>query len=93
MVCSIADRRAAGRPIVASDLPAMREVLTPDVHAILVEPGSARALADGLRRVLSDADLGSRLAAAAATAATGYTWHRRGERLEAVLAEVTGGGS
>ncbi len=44
---------AAGRPIVATDLPAMREVLTPDVNALLVVPGSAPALSAGIRRVLS----------------------------------------
>jgi glycosyltransferase involved in cell wall biosynthesis len=82
---------AAGRPIVASDLPAVREVLTPDVHAILVAPGSAPALADGIRRVLSDRGLAARIAAAAATAALDYTWDRRGERLTALLAGVTGG--
>jgi glycosyltransferase involved in cell wall biosynthesis len=81
---------AAGRPIVASDLPAMREVLTPDVHAVLVEPGSAPALAAGIRRVLSDPDLSVRLAGAAATSALNYTWDRRAERLEALLAEVAG---
>ena len=34
---------AAGRPIVASDLPALREVLSPDENAVLVTPGSAPA--------------------------------------------------
>ncbi len=82
---------AAGRPIVASDLPAIREVLTPDVHAVLVAPGNAAALAAGIRRVLSDPALGARLGSAAASAALDYTWDRRAERLEAVLLDVTGG--
>jgi glycosyltransferase involved in cell wall biosynthesis len=81
---------AAGRPIVASDLPAMREVLTPDVHAVLVPPGSARALSAGIRRVLSDPAFGARIAEASATAVTDYTWDRRGERLETLLVEVMG---
>ena len=82
---------AAGRPIVASDLPAMREVLTPDVHALLVPPGSAAALAEGIRRILSDRGLGERLASAAAAAVEHYTWDCRATRLEALLAAVTGG--
>ena len=45
---------AAGRPIVASDLPALREVLTPDADAVLVAPGNAGALAAGIRRVVTD---------------------------------------
>jgi glycosyltransferase involved in cell wall biosynthesis len=82
---------AAGRPIVASDLPAIREVLTPDVHALLVAPGSAAALAAGIRRLLSDPVLGAQLGAAAAIAALDYTWDRRAERLEALLHDVTSG--
>ncbi len=38
---------AAGRPIVASDLAAIREVLRDEENALLVEPGSAAALAGG----------------------------------------------
>jgi glycosyltransferase involved in cell wall biosynthesis len=82
---------AAGRPIVASDLPALREVLTPDVHAVLVPPGHPLALAGGIRRVLSDPAFGARLGSAAAAAALEYTWDRRAERLEALLDSVTGG--
>jgi glycosyltransferase involved in cell wall biosynthesis len=82
---------SARRPIVASDLPSIREVLTPDVHAVLVSPGSAAALADGIRRILADRGLGERLASAAAAAAADYTWDRRAIRLEALLAAVTDG--
>ena len=53
---------AAGRPIVASDLPAIREVLTPTSNAVLVAPGDAAALAAGIRRVLADPALAARLA-------------------------------
>jgi glycosyltransferase involved in cell wall biosynthesis len=82
---------AAGRPIVASDLPAIREVITPDVHAVLVTPGSAAALADGIRRVLADPEMAARIGAAAAAAAADFTWDRRAERLEAVLRAASGG--
>ena len=81
---------AARRPIVATDLPAMREVLTPNVNAILVVPGSAPALSAGIRRVLSDPELAVRLSEAAATAVLDYTWDRRAERLEALLGSVVG---
>ena len=81
---------AARRPIVATDLPAMREVLTPDVHAIFVVPGSAPALSAGIRRVLSDPELAVRLSETAVTAVLDYTWDRRAERLEALLGSVVG---
>ena len=75
---------------MATDLPAMREVLTPDVHAIFVVPGSAPALSAGIRRVLSDPELAVRLSETAATAVLDYTWDRRAERLEALLGSVVG---
>ena len=56
---------ASGRPIVASDLPALREVLRPDDNAVLVEAGDPEALASGLARVLGDPALAARLAAQA----------------------------
>jgi len=80
---------AAGRAIVASDLPAIREILRNNETALLVEPGSAAALADGIRRLLDDRALAARLAQAALDAAPAYSWGRRAERLEALLASVT----
>jgi glycosyltransferase involved in cell wall biosynthesis len=79
---------ASGRPLVASDLPALREVLRPDDNAVLVAPGSINALAAGIRRVLEDAAFGARLAATARRDAAEYTWDKRAERLEAALASA-----
>jgi glycosyltransferase involved in cell wall biosynthesis len=82
---------ASGRPIVASDLPALREVLRPDENAVLVEAGNAGALAAGVARVLGDARLAARLAARAREDVRDWTWDKRAERVEALLALVTGG--
>ena len=81
---------ASGRPIVASDLPAFREVLRPDGNAVLVAPGDEAALADGIRRVVTDGALAARIAAQAKADVTGYSWDKRAERLEAVLAAAAG---
>ncbi|HUL51208.1 MAG TPA: glycosyltransferase [Candidatus Nitrosotalea sp.] len=43
---------AAGRPIVATNFPSVREVLRDGENAILVEPGSADSLRSGLVRAL-----------------------------------------
>ena len=56
---------AAGKAIVASNLPAIREVLTDERTALLVTPGDPEALAAGLRRLAADPDLRGRLADAA----------------------------
>jgi glycosyltransferase involved in cell wall biosynthesis len=52
---------AIGTPIVASDLPALREVL--DNAALLVRPQSADALAEAVDRLLDDRSLAGSLAA------------------------------
>ena len=79
---------AARRPIVATSLPAIREVLRDDEHALLVEPGDAGAMAAAIGRLLQDHALAERLARAAYAAAPQYTWARRAERIEALLTEM-----
>ena len=74
-----------GRPIVASDLPSIREVLTHGRSALLVAPGDASALAGALGRLRSDATLRATLGAGAAALAPRFTWDARAERLEAAL--------
>jgi glycosyltransferase involved in cell wall biosynthesis len=76
---------AAGRAIVASDLPAIREVLTDGADALLVPPGDAAALARALARLAADAPLAERLGRAAFDRAPEFSWDRRAERLEALF--------
>jgi glycosyltransferase involved in cell wall biosynthesis len=83
---------AAGRPIVASDLPSLREVLRHGENGWLVPPDEPTALAQGIRHVLADAGLAMRLAAAAREEVQSYTWDRRaGGILEFVKAHATVG--
>lgn len=79
---------AAGRPIVATDLPSIREVLRHEVNALLVAPGDAAAMAGAIERLIADPGLGARLAAAALDTAPEYSWSRRAERLERLLTDV-----
>jgi len=83
---------AAGRPIVASDLPSIREILRDGENALLVPPGNADALAAAIERLLSDAVLASTLARTALAEAPSYSWERRAERLEALFGEVVAAG-
>jgi glycosyltransferase involved in cell wall biosynthesis len=76
---------SAGRAIVASDLPALREILHDNVNALLVPAGDARALAGAIRRLAGDPPLASRLAQAAFDQAGRFGWDARAERLEPVL--------
>src|SRR4029077_13535157 len=61
-----------GKPIVASDLAPVREVLRDRGNACLVRPGDPEALAAGLRRVLADRAFAGRVARAAFDGAASY---------------------
>ena len=76
---------AAGRPVVASDLPAIREVLRDGENALLVEAGNAEALAAAIARLAADPALGERLARTAFDEAGRFGWDTRAAMLEAVL--------
>jgi glycosyltransferase involved in cell wall biosynthesis len=78
-----------GRPIVASDLPALREVLTHEETALLVPAGDPTALAGAVTRLMDDPALAASLAARARALAPAFTWSARAARLEAALAAAT----
>ena len=71
---------ASGVPIVASDLPSIREILN-DSNAVLVEPNSPDALARGITKVLNDPDLAKRISAQALEDVKQYSWDKRAERI------------
>ncbi len=78
---------ASGRPIVISDLPVLREVLRPDVDALMVTPEDPAALIVALGRLRDDPALGARLAASAlARARDEFTWAGRAGRILARFA-------
>lgn len=81
---------ASGRPIVASDLPSIREVLTDGENALLVPPGDPKTLAAAIERLLQDRTLGSRLAARAFEDVKSYSWHARAEKIGAFVRSLTG---
>ncbi len=68
---------AAGRPIVATDFPTIREVLTHEHNAILVEPDNAEGLQAGIQHVLCDPVLSERIAQQAQLDVEQYSWSNR----------------
>ena len=72
---------ASGRPIVASDLPSIREVLTHEENALLVPAGDPKALASAIERLLGDRELSGRLAARAFDDAKCFSWEARADKI------------
>jgi glycosyltransferase involved in cell wall biosynthesis len=83
---------AAGRPIVASDLPSIREILHDERDALLIAPGDATAFAAAIRRLIAEPETAGRMGRAAAALAPQYSWSRRAERLEALFTGVIASG-
>jgi glycosyltransferase involved in cell wall biosynthesis len=78
---------ASRRPIVASDLPSLREVLRDGENAILVEPDNPKALAEGIKKVLDDPDLARRISKQAYDEIGKYSWNERAKRIVNFLKE------
>ncbi len=76
---------AAGRAIVATDLPATHGILGDEVNALIVPPDDPERLAGAIARVLADPALAARLGAAAAAGAREHTWEKRAARILADL--------
>ena len=51
---AVIEAMAMGLPVVASDIPALREVVEEDRNALLTPPASAEDLADAMARLLDD---------------------------------------
>lgn len=76
---------ASGRPIVASRLAQLAEILAHERTALLVEPGDPAALAQALERLIEDPGLARRLGEQAqAQARAAHSWDAR---VAAILAD------
>jgi len=75
----------SGIPIVASDLPSIREVLH-EQNAVLVEPDNPEALAAGIHRALSDTQSAVTRATQARHDVERYAWGKRAQDIVSFLA-------
>lgn len=71
---------AAGKPIVASDLPSVRELVGED-SALLVTPDDPSALAQGIEELAQDVTLCKRLGVHARARSLAYSWSSRAKRV------------
>lgn len=76
---------AAGRPIIASDLPTIREVLEHERTALLVKPDDLDAWDHACERLRVDHDLACTLARNAQAEAVNYSWVARARGIAAAI--------
>ena len=79
---------AAGVPVVTSNASSLPEVAGD--AAILVDPKDPSEIAEGLRRVLSDPDLGALLRAAGLARVAGFTWEATARATTGVVHSAAG---
>jgi glycosyltransferase involved in cell wall biosynthesis len=72
---------ASGRPIIAHDIPAIREILSNEVNALLIKPGESDELIFAINRLIQDKHLAYRLAEKARIDVEKYTWQERARKL------------
>lgn len=70
----------SGRPIVASDLPSIREILS-EKNAKLIAPDDAEALASAIAYMLNNDPEAGRISAQAKEDVKSYTWEKRAESI------------
>jgi glycosyltransferase involved in cell wall biosynthesis len=70
---------ASGRPIIAVDLPVLKEVL--ETAAIFVPPDSPQLLAQAIKGIMVEDEKGRSLAKQALSLVENYTWEERAKRI------------
>jgi glycosyltransferase involved in cell wall biosynthesis len=76
---------ASSRPLIASNIPIVRELVREDVDALLFSPNDPDDLARQVLILLNDYDLSKRLAdSATQRALTKFTWHEAQKKLAKV---------
>lgn len=82
---------ASRRPLVASNMPIVRELVREDVDGLLFSPGDPDDLARQVLVLLADFELSKRLAESASTRAlTKFTWHEAQKNLGKVYEKLLG---
>jgi len=88
---AVLEAMACGKPVIATEVGGIPEMITPDVHGLLVPPGDEAALAAGLRALLADPARAALLGVAARRrVAEEFTPERQFRRVTALVEEGFG---
>ena len=67
---------ASGNPIVASDLPSIREILN-ETNSVLVEPNSSDKLAESIKKVFNNENIADKIGKQSLVDIQNYSWEKR----------------
>ena len=88
---TLIEAMAAGRPVVASRIGGVPEIIDDGVNGLLFEPWDSKGLAETLNNLLCDPDLAEDLGRRAhLSAEESYDWSKVARRIEEVYMEVVG---
>lgn len=79
---------ACGRPVIASDIPGYKEIITNGINGILVPPNNPQVLAQEIITLLDSRKLRSELAYQARLRAQDFDWGKIAQAVEQVYKEV-----
>ena len=80
---------ASSRPLIASNMPIVRELVREDVDGLLFSPNDPEDLANKVLMLLNDVELSKRLAdSATERALTKFTWHESQKKLVKVYEKL-----
>jgi glycosyltransferase involved in cell wall biosynthesis len=82
---------AAGRPVIASDVPGLRDLVVDGQNGLLVEPDSVNALTAALREMLGRPERLEQFGQKARRTAEGFSWDRAVERHLELFESLTPG--
>lgn len=81
---------AAGKPIVASDIGALREILDEGANALFSRPGDPESLAEAIKVLLSDGELSRTMRKNNLAKSELFSLERLGQELERIYSECLG---
>lgn len=82
---TVIEAAALGTPVVASDAPGLRDSVRDGETGLLVPPNDARALAEGLARLLEDSEEARRMRSAALAWSENFNWSRAADEMATAI--------
>jgi len=76
----------SGRPILAGNIPDVREILEDGRNALLIQPDSVDSLVAGIVALTGDESLARRIGSASLADSRQFTWSARAEKIAAIVA-------